>query len=157
MESAYLYIRVSTDDQKRKVYSLPEQEDQLLKYCAHNNIRIKRIFSENYSAKNFNRPVTDGSVLLSTSRTICKVLCTKKNINVAHIDYILPHTTNFLDRKVNSYRAISILAKHGIQIDEKEAAMILNLMYIVATSYSDLSKSPKPYILKEKSNARIML
>jgi DNA invertase Pin-like site-specific DNA recombinase len=30
MESAYLYIRVSTDEQKRKGYSLPEQEDQLL-------------------------------------------------------------------------------------------------------------------------------
>jgi len=56
MESAYLYIRVSTDEQKRKGYSLPEQEDQLLKYCAHNNIRIIGIFSEDYSAKNFNRP-----------------------------------------------------------------------------------------------------
>jgi len=70
---------------------------------------------------------------LSTSGAICKVLCTKKNIKTADIEYILPHTTNFLDRKVHSYRAISVLAKHGIQIDEKEAAMILNLMYIVAT------------------------
>ncbi|RYE47289.1 MAG: PTS sugar transporter subunit IIBC [Sphingobacteriales bacterium] len=69
----------------------------------------------------------------------------------------MPHTTNFLDRKVNSYRAISVLAKHGIQIDEKEAAMILNLMYIVATTYSLLNRSPKPYILKEKSNGKIML
>jgi len=56
MESAYLYIRVSTDEQKRKGYSLPEQEDQLLKYCAYNNIRIKGIFSEDYAARNFNRP-----------------------------------------------------------------------------------------------------
>ncbi|SDE34782.1 Site-specific DNA recombinase [Pedobacter soli] len=56
MESAYLYIRVSTDEQKRKGYSLPEQQDQLLKYCSHNNIQVRGIFSEDYSAKNFNRP-----------------------------------------------------------------------------------------------------
>jgi site-specific DNA recombinase len=56
MESAYLYIRVSTDEQKRKGYSLPEQEDRLLKYCHYNNIAVKGIYREDYSAKNFNRP-----------------------------------------------------------------------------------------------------
>jgi len=56
MKSAYLYIRVSTDEQKRKGYSLPEQESQLLKYCEYNNIQVKGIFSEDFSAKNFNRP-----------------------------------------------------------------------------------------------------
>jgi len=101
--------------------------------------------------------VANGRVLLSTSNALFKVLSRKKNINIDDIDYILPHTTNFLDRKVNSSRAISILAKHGIQIDEKEAAMILNLMYIVATTYSGLSRSPKLYIIKEKSNAKIRL
>lgn len=33
MESAYLYVRVSTDEQKRKGYSLVEQEDRLLQHC----------------------------------------------------------------------------------------------------------------------------
>jgi site-specific DNA recombinase len=56
MNSAYLYVRVSTDEQKRKGYSLPEQEDRLLKYCDHNNIQVKGIFREDFSAKNFNRP-----------------------------------------------------------------------------------------------------
>lgn len=56
MESAYLYVRVSTDEQKRKGYSLPEQEDRLLKYCQYNNIEVKGVFREDYSAKNFNRP-----------------------------------------------------------------------------------------------------
>lgn len=56
MKSAYLYIRVSTDEQKRKGYSLPEQEDRLLKYCRYNNIEVKGIYSEDFSAKNFNRP-----------------------------------------------------------------------------------------------------
>lgn len=56
MKTAYLYARVSTDEQKRKGYSLPEQEDQLLKYCEYNNIEVKGIYREDYSAKNFNRP-----------------------------------------------------------------------------------------------------
>ncbi|MGH1516972.1 recombinase family protein [Chryseobacterium sp. JK1] len=41
---------------KRKGYSLPEQEDRLLKYCKYNNIEVKGIYREDYSAKSFNRP-----------------------------------------------------------------------------------------------------
>ena len=64
MKTAYLYVRVSTDEQKRKGYSLPEQEDRLLKYCEHNDIEVKGIYREDYSAKNFNRP--EWKKLLST-------------------------------------------------------------------------------------------
>lgn len=56
MKSAYLYVRVSTDEQKRKGYSLPEKEDRLLKHCEHNQIIGKGIFREDFSAKDFNRP-----------------------------------------------------------------------------------------------------
>lgn len=56
MKTTYLYIRVSTDEQKRRGYSLPEQEDRLLKYCEYNNIEVKGVYREDYSAKNFNRP-----------------------------------------------------------------------------------------------------
>jgi len=56
MKTAYLYVRVSTDEQKRKGYSLPEQEERLLKYCVYNNIDVKGIYREDFSAKNFNRP-----------------------------------------------------------------------------------------------------
>ena len=56
MKTAYLYVRVSTDEQKRKGYSLPEQEDRLLKYCRYNNNEVKGIYREDFSAKNFNRP-----------------------------------------------------------------------------------------------------
>lgn len=56
MKTAYLYVRVSTDEQKRKGYSLPEQEDRLLKYCESNSIQVKGIYREDFSAKNFNRP-----------------------------------------------------------------------------------------------------
>lgn len=56
MKSAYLYVRVSTDEQMRKGYSLPEQEDRLVKYCEQNQIVVKGIFREDYSARDFNRP-----------------------------------------------------------------------------------------------------
>lgn len=56
MTSAYLYVRVSTDEQKRKGFSLIEQEDRLLKHCEMNQIKVKGIFREDFSAKNFNRP-----------------------------------------------------------------------------------------------------
>lgn len=49
MKTAYLYVGVSTDEQKIKRYSLPEQEDRLLKYCRHNNIEVKGIYREDFS------------------------------------------------------------------------------------------------------------
>jgi len=56
MKTAYLYVRVSTDEQKRKGYSLPEQEERLLKYCRYHNIEVKGGDREDFSAKNFDRP-----------------------------------------------------------------------------------------------------
>jgi DNA invertase Pin-like site-specific DNA recombinase len=56
MKTAYLYVRINTDEQKRKGYFLPEQEERLLKYCRYNNIEVKGIYREDFSAKNFNKP-----------------------------------------------------------------------------------------------------
>jgi len=56
MKSAYIYVRVSTDEQMRQGYSLIEQEERLLQHCKINNIEIDGIFREDYSAKYFNRP-----------------------------------------------------------------------------------------------------
>lgn len=56
MSSALLYIRVSTDEQAVKGYSLRNQEDVLRHHCILNNIAIQDIYTENYSAKTFERP-----------------------------------------------------------------------------------------------------
>lgn len=56
MESAYIYVRVSTDEQKKTGYSLIEQEERLLNHCAINKIKVKGTFREDFSAKDFNRP-----------------------------------------------------------------------------------------------------
>ncbi|MDC8107162.1 recombinase family protein [Chryseobacterium sp. PTM-20240506] len=49
MKKAYLYVRVSTYEKKRKGYFLPEQEDRFLKYCKYNNTEVKGIYKEDYS------------------------------------------------------------------------------------------------------------
>lgn len=35
------FMYISTDGQKRRGYSSPEQEERLLKYCHYNNIEVK--------------------------------------------------------------------------------------------------------------------
>ncbi len=57
MKKAILYIRVSTELQAEKGFSLPAQEAALKKYCNDNNIEIAAIFQDDYSAKDgFERP-----------------------------------------------------------------------------------------------------
>ena len=53
---AYLYVRVSTDEQAEKGYSQKHQDDRLKQYCEHNDIEVAGIYWEDFSAKTFNRP-----------------------------------------------------------------------------------------------------
>ncbi|MDX3917254.1 MAG: recombinase family protein [Pseudosphingobacterium sp.] len=79
MIPAYLYIRVSTDEQARRGYSLREQEERLSLYCTTNRIEVLGIIKEDYSAKTFNRP--EWKKLLVTLRkkrkTAVQILCVK--------------------------------------------------------------------------------
>jgi len=50
MKSAYLYVRVSTDEQAKRGYSQREQEERLRAYCDSNDIEIKDVYSEDHSA-----------------------------------------------------------------------------------------------------------
>ncbi|KQK26207.1 PTS sugar transporter subunit IIBC [Chryseobacterium aquaticum] len=43
---------------------------------------------------------------------------------------------NFIDRNVSVEQAIIILAKNGVQVNEKEAKIILELLYLVSKSYN---------------------
>src|SRR5690348_4171384 len=56
MKNAILYIRVSTDEQAEKGYSLADQEDRLRSYCERNNILVAATYKEDYSAKTAQRP-----------------------------------------------------------------------------------------------------
>lgn len=43
---------------------------------------------------------------------------------------------NFIDRNVSVEQSIIILAKNGVQVNEKEAKNILELLYLVAKNYN---------------------
>ena len=55
-QRAYLYIRVSTDEQAERGYSQKHQDDRLRQHCDHHNIEIVGNYWEDYSAKTFDRP-----------------------------------------------------------------------------------------------------
>jgi len=56
MQSAYLYIRVSTDEQAYTGYSQRNQHERLINYCLSQNIRVLDVVFEDCSAKTFDRP-----------------------------------------------------------------------------------------------------
>ena len=56
MRKAILYVRVSTDEQADKGYSLQHQEERLRKYCELHNLEVVELYKEDHSAKTFNRP-----------------------------------------------------------------------------------------------------
>src|SRR5690606_8910191 len=109
MQTAYLYVRVSTDEQKRKGYSLPEQEDRLLKYCEYHNIVVKGIFREDYSAKDFNRPEWK------------KLIKTVKNKSVEDKNILFIKWDRFSRNIEYAYEMMSMLRKYNttaIAIDQ---------------------------------------
>ena len=55
MKRAVLMCRVSTDEQANG-YSLDIQEEKLVRYCLHQDILVDKVFREDHSAKDFNRP-----------------------------------------------------------------------------------------------------
>jgi len=56
MKTADLYIRVSTDEQAEKGFSIKYQEDVLRRHCLINSIQVQNIFFEDFPARNFKRP-----------------------------------------------------------------------------------------------------
>jgi hypothetical protein len=42
---------------------------------------------------------------------------------------------NFIEKNVSVEKAVIILARNGIQVDEKEAKIILELLYLVSKNY----------------------
>ncbi len=54
--NAITYSRVSTDEQADTGFSLNHQQEMLRKYCEFKKLTIVNHFTEDYSAKNFDRP-----------------------------------------------------------------------------------------------------
>lgn len=74
-----LYCRVSTDEQAEKGFSLNYQEESLKRHCAHNGYNVVKVFREDHSAKNFNRPKWNElkSFVKANKKSVNMVLFTK--------------------------------------------------------------------------------
>ena len=100
---AILYIRVSTDEQAAKGYSLPEQKEQLERFCTASGIEIAIVFQEDYSAKNFDRP--EWNKLLQYAKA-----------NQRSIDYVLFVAWDRFSRNIaDAYSMIGKLKKMEIE------------------------------------------
>ena len=105
MKNTIIYCRVSTTEQKEKGSSLGEQDKFLNEYCCNNDINIVESYSEDYSAKNFNRP---------KFKELFKYA--KKNSN--KIDYLIVHKWDRFTRNVTeSYEFIDKFKSIGIEVN----------------------------------------
>jgi site-specific DNA recombinase len=115
MKRAVLYIRVSTDEQADKGFSLASQEDQLNKYCLANNIDVLHLFTEDHSAKTFERPE------FRRMLAFCKK-------NSADIDFLLFVKWDRFSRNTrDSYQMIYEFQRMGIEARAVEQPLDLNV------------------------------
>lgn len=115
MKIADLYIRVSTDEQADKGYSLRDQEERLRKYCESNMIKVRRVVIEDHSAKTFNRPAW--KKLLSELRT-----------HRGHTDLVLFTKWDRFSRNAgDSYQMISTLRNLGVDPQAVEQPLDLSI------------------------------
>lgn len=109
MNKAILYCRVSSDEQA-KGGSLKYQEEALRRYCNSHQIEIVEVFSEDYSAKTFNRPEMN---------KICKKYLKKKK--EIETDTLLVLRWNRFTRDASDgWEYISRFKKYGIEVNAIE-------------------------------------
>ncbi len=125
-KKAILYRRVSTTDQKVHGNSLNAQKNSLKEFCLKNGIIIKKEFEEDFSAKNFNRPV------------IKELLEYAKN-HKNEIDYLLLTSWDRFSRNtLEALQVIECLKKLNIAVnciegwvdDEDPNQIIMRLLYL---------------------------
>lgn len=56
---------------------------------------------------------------------------------------LIYRSSNFIDRKISVKRAITILAKNGIEVDDNEVEVILSFLYLVAKTYNKHNSNQK--------------
>lgn len=116
MKRANLYLRVSTDEQALNGFSLGYQEDVLRQYCQINNIQVLQIISEEFSAKNFQRPEWS-SLLLRL-----------KNKKIDRPNYILfTKWDRFSRNAADAYSMIIVLKQLGVEPQAVEQPLNLSV------------------------------
>ena len=102
MKIADLYIRVSTDEQADKGYSQRDQKLRLMDHCANNQITVREVHFEDYSAKTFERP--QWRKLLATI---------KSSKGKSHL-VLFTKWDRFSRNASDAYQMISTLHKFGV-------------------------------------------
>lgn len=105
---AVLYRRVSTTEQKDKGSSLETQQERLQDFCSRNEIEIIKDFSEDYSAKNINRPVF--------SRLIEYVTKNKNNVDL----FLFHKWDRFSRNALQGMNIVSQLKGMNIEVNSSE-------------------------------------
>ena len=116
MKTADLYVRVSTDEQADKGYSIRSQEEVLRKYCGIQNISVRKVVYEDYSAKTFNRPSWNEMLIQlrkEKGKTPNLLLFTKWD--------------RFSRNAGDAYQMISILRKVGVEPQAVEQPLDLSI------------------------------
>ena len=102
---AILYRRVSTTDQKDYGNSLNSQQTELHKFCASHSIEIVKDFQEDYSAKDFYRPVFTKLIQYAT-------------LNKNRIDYLLVYQWDRFSRStVGSVNMVELFRGMNIEVN----------------------------------------
>ena len=100
-----IYTRVSTDEQRDNGFSLPNQERLIREHCKKYGKNILKHYQEDYSAKNFNRPVF--KVLLDDLKEKrvkpCQLVCLKMDRFSRSLEATLSMTRILRGYKVDLY------------------------------------------------------
>ena len=114
-KKAFLYIRVSTDEQADKGYSLRHQEERLRSYCQFQNLEVVGLYKDDHSAKTFERPAFKQLLAFI-----------KKNKKAADL-LLFTKWDRFSRNAADAYGMINTLNGNGIEPQAIEQPLDLNI------------------------------
>ena len=138
-KTAIIYSRVSTTDQKDHGYSLDNQEDRLIEFCNKNEVNVIKNYKEDFSGKNFNRPVFN---------ELLEVAIKNKN----RIDYLFVYQWDrFARNLLEALQFIDIFKNIGIEVNSTSQWIDYNIpsqkymlaLYLVGPEVENSIKSGK--------------
>ena len=97
----------------------------------------------------------NGNFLLSLNKVLSKILLAKNNAKyqLDLNDDQFQISSSFKERNVSIKKAICILAQNSINIDDEQATVILNFLYVIAKSTQLQNVAPALNDLNGKSNS----
>jgi site-specific DNA recombinase len=114
-KKALLYIRVSTNEQADRGYSLKHQEEPLRSYCQFQNIEVAGLYKDDHSAKTFERPVFEQMLAFL-----------KKNKKSADL-LLFTKWDRFSRNAADAYGMINTLSGLGMEPQAIEQPLDLNI------------------------------